>query len=280
MISLFNSLKLGLKRANHFKNFISLVFLSLSYVCIPEARSHVIHGIFYAVFPEIIKTVNNKLIQKDTSTILSYKSIFLEYCNKIIDLSCYTGVIHSYNNMYYDVPNNLNFLMYVWRAFIEMHRFRYYCEVIFGTILIVTGTLFYPFLKYYYKKSEIIINNLTSIPLTVYRNVYNSIIDGQSIDIRVDNINIISVPPKYKVHMTEDELEKLAPKIMPIVRSIKTRKMKSEEINCVICQDVINVNKEMSRTLPNCKHSFHCHCIDNWFFCGHNICPICRDQIN
>jgi len=67
---------------------------------------------------------------------------------------------------------------------------------------------------------------------------------------------------------------------MPDTQLIITRKMKLDQNNCAICQDTINISKEMSRILPKCKHTFHCHCIDNWFFSGHNICPICRDQVN
>ena len=215
----------------------------------------------------------------DNSDILSYKTIFLEYSYKIIDLACYGGVIENYNNLYYHVPYQALPLMYLWYAFIEMHRYRYYCEVIISTILIITCVIFYPFLKSSYKKCEIIINNLTSIPLSVYRNVCNAITEGQSLDLRIDNLVIISIPPKYKVHISEDELENIAPKIMPNNISMSTRRMKLEQNNCAICQDTINISKEMSRTLPKCKHSFHCHCIDNWFFSGHNICPICRDEI-
>lgn len=279
MISLFNNIKLGLKRANNFKIFISLLFFFISYVFIPETRFYVFNGLMYVIIPEMIKAVNNKLIQKDNNIILSYKCILLEYSNKLIDLACYAGIIESYNNMYYHVPNNISLLMYLWRGFIEMHRYRYYCEVIIGTFLIIVCIILNPFFKFYYSKFEIIINKLTSIPLSVYRNVFDAIIEGQSIDFHIDNVTIISVPPKYKTNMTEEELENLAPKKMPITQLITTRKMKLEQNNCAICQDIINISKEMSRVLPKCKHTFHCNCIDNWFFSGHNICPICRSQV-
>ena len=280
VISLFNNIKSGLKRANNFKICISVLFLSISYVFIPETRLYVFNGLMYVIVPEIIKAVNNKLIKKDNDSILSYKSILLEYSSKFIELSCYSGVIESYNNMYYHIPNNLSLLMYLWRGFIEMHRYRYYCEVIIGTFLITSCVILNPFLRLYYNKFEIIIHNLTSIPLSVYRNVFNAITEGQSIDFHIDNITILSIPPKHKINMTEDELEIIAPKKMPVTQLITTRKMKLDQNNCAICQDIINISKEMSRTLPKCKHTFHCHCIDNWFFSGHNICPICRDQVN
>jgi|688.fasta_scaffold313464_1 hypothetical protein len=280
MISLFENIKLGLRRANEFKLYLSILFLSTSYIFISEARQYVVEGMVYAILPEIIKLVNCRITKKDKTNILSYKSICIEYTNKLVDYGCYSGLIENYNNMYNHVPIQLSFFMYLWRAFIEMHRFRYYCEVIIGTVLIISTVLFYPFLKYYYKQLEVIINNLRTIPISVYRNVYNSIIGGQSIHIEIDNIVIISVPPKNKDYITEDELERIAPKKMPTIQTILTRKMKIELNNCAICQEIINTTKEMSRCLPKCKHSFHCHCIDNWFFSGHETCPICRDQIN
>lgn len=281
MISLFDNIKLGLRRAYEFKLYLSVIFLSSSYIFVPETRLYVVEGLMYTILPEIIKLANNRLLKKkDDTTILSYKSICVQYTNKLLDYACYTGLIDIYNNMYNDVPVHLSFLMYLWRGFIEMHRYRYYCEVILGTLLIVTSVLFYPFLKYYYKRLEIIINNLTTIPITVYRNVYNSIIQGQSIHLEIDNIVIISVPPKNKEFITEDQLEVIAPKKMPTTQSVLTRKMRLELNNCAICQEVINITKEMSRSLPKCEHSFHCHCIDHWFFSGHKTCPICRVEIN
>jgi hypothetical protein len=278
MISLFNNIKQGLNHANNFKIFISITFFLISYVFIPDTRLPVLKGLILVIFPEIIKAVKYELIRKE-NTILSYKSIILEYSNKLIDLVCYTGVIESYNEMYYMVPNNLSLLMYLWRGFIEMHRFRYYCEVVIGAFLFMGFVILYPFFKFYYYKIETIINNLSSIPLSVYMNVFNAITDGQSIDFHIDNITILSIPPKYNTYMTEDELENIAPKIMPKTQLIITRKMKLHQNNCAICQDIIDISKEMSRVLPKCKHTFHCHCIDNWFFSGHYICPICRDQV-
>ena len=280
MLSLFTNIKQGLERANQFKTFISLLFFCISYIFIPDTQLYVANGMVYAILPQIIKVAKKKLIIKyHKSDILSYKTIFFEYSYKIIDLACYAGVIENYNNMYSHVPHQAIPLMYIWHAFIEMHRYRYYCEVFISSILIISCVIFYPFFKSSYKKYEIIINNLTKVPLSVYRNVCNAITEGQSLDLRIDNLVIISIPPKYKVHISEDELENIAPKIMPNNISMSTRRMTLEQNNCAICQDTINISKEMSRTLPKCKHSFHCHCIDNWFFSGHNICPICRDEI-
>ncbi|XP_047152701.1 RING-H2 finger protein ATL5-like, partial [Vigna umbellata] len=39
------------------------------------------------------------------------------------------------------------------------------------------------------------------------------------------------------------------------------------------CRRFAEVDKV--RTLPNCKHGFHTHCIDAWF-ASHSTCPLCR----
>ncbi|XP_054781734.1 RING-H2 finger protein ATL2-like [Prosopis cineraria] len=44
--------------------------------------------------------------------------------------------------------------------------------------------------------------------------------------------------------------------------------------DCAICLSELQEGDEV-RTLPNCSHSFHSHCIDTWFR-SHSICPVCR----
>jgi len=280
MISLLNNIKSGLRRAEQFKIFLNLFFLSICYFTIPDTNIYVYNALFYTLLPELLKYINGIIIRKD-NTILSFKSISGQYVYKIIDFSCYWGIIKNYNSINLYLPNNtnFNFIAYLSRSFIEMHRYRYYCEVIIGTLIVMLCVIFYPFLNLYYKRCEIIISNLTSISITTYRNVLNSIIDGQSIYLNIDNITIISIPPKYKEHITEEALENIAPKKMPIKRSLIKRDNIIEHHNCAICLDVIKITKEMSRILPKCNHIFHCSCIDNWFFSGHSSCPICREQV-
>lgn len=46
---------------------------------------------------------------------------------------------------------------------------------------------------------------------------------------------------------------------------------------CAVCLSEFEED-EMGRVLPNCKHSFHLHCIDVWFKFNSN-CPLCRTQV-
>ncbi|KAJ7951423.1 putative Ring finger protein [Quillaja saponaria] len=47
---------------------------------------------------------------------------------------------------------------------------------------------------------------------------------------------------------------------------------------CVVCLNQI-YNRENSRFLPVCLHSFHGDCIDAWLK-NHATCPLCRNDAN
>ena len=44
--------------------------------------------------------------------------------------------------------------------------------------------------------------------------------------------------------------------------------------DCAVCLSEF-ADGDKVRTLPNCKHGFHTHCIDAWF-ASHSTCPLCR----
>ncbi|KAK1564680.1 hypothetical protein Q3G72_008789 [Acer saccharum] len=48
----------------------------------------------------------------------------------------------------------------------------------------------------------------------------------------------------------------------------------SSPVDCVICLEIFGVG-DKCRSLPNCRHSFHAHCIDSWLL-KTPVCPICR----
>lgn len=53
---------------------------------------------------------------------------------------------------------------------------------------------------------------------------------------------------------------------------------KGSPVDCVVCLE--NFRKgDKCRMLPNCKHSFHAHCIDSWLL-KTPICPLCRTCAN
>ncbi|KAL8506501.1 hypothetical protein ACS0TY_017407 [Phlomoides rotata] len=47
-------------------------------------------------------------------------------------------------------------------------------------------------------------------------------------------------------------------------------------VECAVCLSFLEEG-EIARTLPNCKHTFHANCIDQWLG-SNSTCPICRTE--
>ncbi|GLJ38570.1 hypothetical protein SUGI_0786380 [Cryptomeria japonica] len=52
----------------------------------------------------------------------------------------------------------------------------------------------------------------------------------------------------------------------------------TDGLRCAVCLCEFQ-EKEKSRQLPSCKHSFHVDCIDMWFY-SHSTCPLCRARVD
>lgn len=66
---------------------------------------------------------------------------------------------------------------------------------------------------------------------------------------------------------------------IPILSYSSTKKdgnvmFRVDQTDCVICLGELQ-DGDIVRLLPNCRHSFHISCIDNWFR-RHSSCPLCR----
>lgn len=59
--------------------------------------------------------------------------------------------------------------------------------------------------------------------------------------------------------------------------TILTRSFQTQDDNCAICQDPIEMD-QMMRIISHCTHRFHQTCIDTWFE-SHVTCPTCRHDI-
>lgn len=49
---------------------------------------------------------------------------------------------------------------------------------------------------------------------------------------------------------------------------------RASSVECAVCLSMLE-DGEMARSLPNCKHTFHADCIDQWLE-SNSTCPICR----
>ena len=70
-----------------------------------------------------------------------------------------------------------------------------------------------------------------------------------------------------------------------IVIAEKKNKYKSPEINCAICLEPLNFDKDSEEKIVqiSCQHIYHQKCISNWYFHGITSvskCPLCREEMN
>ncbi|MQL98277.1 hypothetical protein Taro_030981 [Colocasia esculenta] len=58
----------------------------------------------------------------------------------------------------------------------------------------------------------------------------------------------------------------------------RKEKGEKEEHVCVVCLCLLAAGDEV-RELGNCRHAFHCGCIDRWVDQGRLTCPLCRARL-
>ncbi|TYJ16075.1 hypothetical protein E1A91_A10G226000v1 [Gossypium mustelinum] len=63
-----------------------------------------------------------------------------------------------------------------------------------------------------------------------------------------------------------------------IVRYEEEEKIESHCSECVICLEEFR-GGDCCRVLPNCKHQYHQHCIDEWLVKDRH-CPLCRGSVH
>jgi hypothetical protein len=65
---------------------------------------------------------------------------------------------------------------------------------------------------------------------------------------------------------------------LPIIVYTATSNPPAVSTDCPICLAEF-ADGEKLRLMPNCSHSFHVECIDQWLF-SHSSCPLCRHSLN
>lgn len=70
------------------------------------------------------------------------------------------------------------------------------------------------------------------------------------------------------IGMSADDLE-----MLPCF-DFKAPEIGNSPVECAVCLENFKLG-DKCRFLPNCKHSFHAHCVDSWLL-KTPFCPICR----
>jgi len=80
------------------------------------------------------------------------------------------------------------------------------------------------------------------------------------------------------ITVADTGLKKKAMKELPIIVYTATSNPPAVSTDCPICLAEF-ADGEKLRLMPNCSHSFHVECIDQWLF-SHSSCPLCRHSLN
>lgn len=88
--------------------------------------------------------------------------------------------------------------------------------------------------------------------------------------------NSLSLGDHFDQEVPPNSMEDSITELIPAYKFSKDMGLvsKSEDVTCAICLCEFN-DGEAIRVLPECLHSFHVHCIDNWLY-SHANCPLCR----
>ena len=233
----------------------------------------------YATVGSLITIIlNNEILRYNASiTLFSLLLLkFIQYGVTYEKISQYPHILQSiifseyilYFTLYtnYDTLINTSIMMPLLRMFIMYEQFRLIIHVgisVFNSILIIWS-------KRYLKSATI--EALFNLSPELIFNTITSAVMGKLIYINHNGTVISNM--KGCVKISEEDLERYAPinnRTDPIPEQFGITE-------CSICTDKYLPEIQLTRTLP-CKHSFHCSCVDAWFFAGHLMCPMCRHPL-
>ena len=252
-------------------------------------------------YPEAINLVNLlflcMFLERATNYLFRYMYKYFKPESSARDMKIYMSLIYlhtliDFTNIYYQytyldrlsylLPNDIIGIIpaalkiHIWLRVLSSEAKTFF----YIGIGVAVAILFPIFYKYYYHFIRIVTTNLSHIRMdelqALMDRIDHSIENGVTYRIMYNRTQLIAYPGRSKT-ITENDLESIAP-----TRISNQNPPDFEhfiESECSICHEALDSNKQLYRVLPKCRHSFHCHCVDKWFFAGHNLCPLCRTSI-
>lgn len=276
-----------IKTSQGFRNKLVICNLALTGLFYPQTKYLALSTIGYHLMDYASTRFFNYLAgfyKPQIYEMHSYALLFHHFIHLSVDYTFHLSYLHNYEQILVLIPRgvfsfmNNFFWTNIWLKLMLL-RVKTTAYSLFAISFVVLSPIV---VIAYYK-----IVNLLRQHLTPYLVAHIQILVGtlqRSIDngsqFRVEyNGLLISSYPEHPVQraMTEEELEGLAPTCCG--SSGNTVPVHFVETHCIICQEDYNEEKQLYRVLPKCGHSFHCHCVDKWFFAGHYNCPTCRTSV-
>ena len=190
---------------------------------------------------------------------ISKNKIFLQSLN-VLEYSLYWMLYHYYNQLIGSDER-----IFLW---ICLHHEQF--RLILNVGCDIMGSLAVVLVKKYLGVN--VVNVLSSLPTADLISGIMNIIEGKGFTITHNGHVISSILPRPVI--SEQDLDIL----MPINDRLNPQSEQFETPECAICWNKYTPEIQLTRTLK-CKHSFHCGCVDTWFFAGHRDCPVCRTKV-
>ena len=212
----------------------------------------------YATVGSLITIILNNEILRYNASITLFSLLLLKFIQY--------GVTYEKISQYPHILQSIIFSEYI----LYFTLYTNYDTLINTSIMMPLLRMFIIWSKRYLKSATI--EALFNLSPELIFNTITSAVMGKLIYINHNGTVISNM--KGCVKISEEDLERYAPinnRTDPIPEQFGITE-------CSICTDKYLPEIQLTRTLP-CKHSFHCSCVDAWFFAGHLMCPMCRHPL-
>lgn len=267
---------------------ISLVGIFITGTFYKNTRNHLITVLGGVAVEYLIKKtfkrLENYLKPEENETHMKIY-IVSTYLENIMEITLNSYQIYHLNNLveYLPITSYFSFIPSLLVVHYKLKIYANKIKVIVNIIIFILLSLITPLLYYFLVRLNRHLNNLlnhtnsTNFRIIALR-IQQAIQNGTSFRISYQNLEILTIPNRPgQQQLDEAQLEEIAPTQVPQFRETNIDHFAEEQ--CSICHEVYDETRQLYRILPNCRHSFHCHCIDKWFFSGHSVCPLCRTEL-
>ena len=284
VFSIYKIYKLSIVKSENVRLIFSLVGTYITSLFYPNSNPLLVGYLITLALEKTSNLVFNRLY-----LILKKNDWLYLACHYLHNLSDFT-IIYYQIAILNKIDENLvasyiSFIPIVLKAHYRLRLLVVQTKVVIYIGLTISLGMIFPIIYFFFRRFvNTLYQALSGLSVYYLQQLLNSfrsaMANGAEFSILYNNAEIITIPRREQeiVKITEEELEKIAPTQIPgKTQEVFTNHFVTDQ--CSICHDEYNESRQLFRVLPKCGHSFHCHCIDNWFFSGHSVCPMCRTEL-